>query len=236
MAAGFVHGVLNTDNMNMTGESFDYGPYRFLPRNDPHFTAAYFDHAGLYSFGRQPESVFWNLQQLAASLSLVTGSDPLIEALNTFGAAYRRELVAAMLDRLGLKPCSEADDAAFVQSVFRAIAAGDEPLRWEPFFFDWFAKDEARALSGPRAAVYDGEGFTEFRRLLQAYEADRPERLSDPYFARAEPEELLYEEIEAIWAPIAEADDWSRFDAKLESIEAARRAWGLPSQQAYAAG
>src|SRR5690349_19275023 len=51
MAAGFVHGVLNTDNMNITGESFDYGPYRFMPHSDPNFTAAYFDHAGLYSFG-----------------------------------------------------------------------------------------------------------------------------------------------------------------------------------------
>ena len=49
MAAGFVHGVLNTDNMNITGESFDYGPYRFLPRNDPNFTAAYFDETGLYA-------------------------------------------------------------------------------------------------------------------------------------------------------------------------------------------
>ena len=71
MAAGFVHGVLNTDNMNITGESFDYGPYRFLPHNDPNFTAAYFDQPGLYSFGRQPEAVFWNLQQLAGALSLV---------------------------------------------------------------------------------------------------------------------------------------------------------------------
>nr|MBP8246913.1 YdiU family protein [Phenylobacterium sp.] len=62
MAAGFVHGVLNTDNMNITGESFDYGPYRFLPHNDPNFVAAYFDSQGLYSFGRQPEAVFWNLQ------------------------------------------------------------------------------------------------------------------------------------------------------------------------------
>ena len=69
MAAGFVHGVLNTDNMNLSGESFDYGPYRFLPHNDPNFTAAYFDHAGLYSFGRQPEAVFWNLRQLAGAAS-----------------------------------------------------------------------------------------------------------------------------------------------------------------------
>src|SRR5690606_5015887 len=56
MVAGFVHGVLNTDNMNVTGESFDYGPWRFLPRYDPMLTAAYFDHSGLYAFGRQPEA------------------------------------------------------------------------------------------------------------------------------------------------------------------------------------
>ena len=55
MAAGFVHGVLNTDNINITGESFDYGPWRFLPAYDPGFTAAYFDETGLYAFGRQPE-------------------------------------------------------------------------------------------------------------------------------------------------------------------------------------
>lgn len=234
MAAGFVHGVLNTDNMSITGESFDYGPYRFLPRNDPNFTAAYFDSAGLYAFGRQPEAVFWNLQQLAGCFSLVTATEPLIEALNTFGAAYRRELIAAMLARLGVKPQGEEADAGFVQAMFRAIAEGSEPLRWEPFFFDWFCGDEDRAMRGSRAALYEMEGFAEFRRLLAAYEADRPGRLGHPYFARPEPEELLYDEIEAIWAPIAESDDWSRFEAKLASIDAARRAWGLPSQQSFA--
>ena len=54
--AGFVHGVLNTDNMNVTGESFDYGPYRFLPTFDPEFVAAYFDHTGLYRFAAAPRS------------------------------------------------------------------------------------------------------------------------------------------------------------------------------------
>jgi uncharacterized protein YdiU (UPF0061 family) len=235
MAAGFVHGVLNTDNMSITGESFDYGPYRFLPKNDPNFTAAYFDQTGLYAFGRQPETVFWNLQQLAGTLSLVSGSDPLVEALNGFGATYRRELIAAMLDRLGLKPQGEAADADFLQAVFRAIAAGSEPLRWEPFFFDWFCKDAARALAGPRAWLYETEGFADFRRLLEAYEPDRPGRLGHAYFARPEPEELLYDEIEAIWARIATDDDWSAFEAKLGAIDAARRAWGLPSQRSYAA-
>lgn len=228
MAAGFVHGVLNTDNMNVTGESFDYGPYRFLPFSDPNFTAAYFDHSGLYSFGRQPEAVFWNLQQLAGCLSLVTASDPLVEALNRFGPAYRRELVAAMLARMGLAAGGdEAADAAFVQAMFKALAEGGERLRWEPFFFDWFAKSEDRALSGPRAALYGEPAFAEFRERLAAYAPERPERLADPYFARAEPEELLIDEIEALWAAIAERDDWAPFQAKLASIEAARAGWGL---------
>src|SRR5690606_25666277 len=64
IAAGFVHGVLNTDNLNVTGESFDYGPWRFLPHYEPGFTAAYFDQFGLYAFARQPEAVVWNLTQL----------------------------------------------------------------------------------------------------------------------------------------------------------------------------
>ncbi|WP_299543205.1 protein adenylyltransferase SelO [Phenylobacterium sp.] len=230
MAAGFVHGVLNTDNMNMTGESFDYGPYRFLPHNDPNFTAAYFDHTGLYSFGRQPEAVFWNLQQLAGALSLVAGSDVLVEALNGFGAAYREELTAAMLSRLGVQRRGVEEDAALVQAAFRAIAEGGERLRWEPFFFDWFCGGEGRALAGPRGELYAGPDVAEFRRLLSGFEPDRPERLAEPYFARPEPEELLVGEIEALWAAIAEADDWSPFEAKLGGIEAARLAWGLPPQ------
>ncbi len=230
MAAGFVHGVLNTDNMNMTGESFDYGPYRFLPHNDPNFTAAYFDHAGLYSFGRQPEAVFWNLQQLAGAFSLVAETDALVTALNGFGTAYRDELTAAMRLRLGVQASDPEHDAALVQAAFRAFAEGGARLRWEPFFFDWFCGGEARALAGPRGDLYAQPGFAEFRRLLAQAEPDRPERLADPYFAQPEPEELLYDQIEALWAPIAEADDWSAFHEKLAGIEAARRAWGLPAQ------
>jgi hypothetical protein len=132
-----------------------------------------------------------------------------------------------MLDRLGLQPRGEADDAPFVQSMFKALAEGAERLRWEPFFFDWFAGAEARALAGPRAALYAEPPFAEFRDRLAAYAPDRPERLADPYFTQPEPEELLYDQIEALWIPIAEADDWTPFHAKLAAIETARVAWGL---------
>jgi uncharacterized protein YdiU (UPF0061 family) len=227
MAAGFVHGVLNTDNMVVTGESFDYGPWRFLPRNDPNFTAAYFDQTGLYSFGRQPEAAFWNLQQLASSLTLVSESEPLVEALNGFNGAYRDSLRDAMLARLGVVSQGDETDVALVNAAFRALQAGGERLRWEPFFFDWFCGDQARALGGVRGDLYADEGFAEFRALLAGFAPERPQRLAHPMFAAAEPEELLIDEVEAIWAPIAAADDWTPFDAKLARLEQARQGWGL---------
>jgi uncharacterized protein YdiU (UPF0061 family) len=229
MAAGFVHGVLNTDNMVVTGESFDYGPWRFLPRNDPNFTAAYFDHQGLYSFGRQPEAVFWNLQQLAACLTLVADQEGLLAALNGFSDAYRVALRGAILDRLGVKSRGADADIELVNSAFRALAEGGEGLRWEPFFFDWFGGEAStgRAMDGPRAELYRTETFEIFRRRLAAFEPDRPERLADPVFQRAEPEELIVEEVESLWAPIADEDDWAPLHAKLGRIEAARAAYGL---------
>ncbi|RRN62443.1 protein adenylyltransferase SelO [Caulobacter sp. 602-1] len=229
MTAGFVHGVLNTDNMVVTGESFDYGPWRFLPRNDPNFTAAYFDHQGLYSFGRQPEAVFWNLQQLAACLTLVADQAGLLAALNGFSDAYRLALRAAMLDRLAVRSRGADEDVALVNAAFRALAEGGEALRWEPFFFDWFGGETstARALDGPRADLYRTETFETFRRRLADFEPDRPERLADPMFQRPEPEELIVEEVEALWAPIAESDDWGPLTEKLGRIEAARLAYAL---------
>jgi uncharacterized protein YdiU (UPF0061 family) len=229
MAAGFVHGVLNTDNLNMTGESFDYGPWRFLPFNNPAFVAAYFDETGLYAFGRQPEAVFWNLQQLAGALALIDGSDALVDALNGFGPAYRQALTEAMIRRLGVKAGAAEDDVALVNLAFRAIGEGGQPLRWEPFFFDWFCgpASERRALDGPRAALYGGAAFTAFRDQLARREPDRPERLDASYFAGPEPEEMLYDEVEALWAPIAEGDDWSAFYGKVERVRRAGAAWAL---------
>ena len=104
MAAGFVHGVMNTDNMNITGESFDYGPYRFLPTLDPQFTAAYFDHGRLYAFGRQPEAMSWNLAQLAQCLSLICEDAPLIASLTDFAPRYQSALNHHVFRRLGIRP------------------------------------------------------------------------------------------------------------------------------------
>jgi len=229
MAAGFVHGVLNTDNLNVTGESFDYGPWRFLPSYQPGFTAAYFDQTGLYAFARQPEAVFWNLTQLAGCLKLVAEVEPLTDALNGFGPAYIRELRAVFLMRFGVLSLGEAADQRLVDTALALLREGGEGLRWEPMFFDWFGgfASAARALSGPRGKLYQGEAFDAFRFALMEHEPDRIERLEHPMFAAREPEEMLIEEVEAIWAAIDAADDWAPFQAKLARLEAARIAWGF---------
>lgn len=229
IAAGFVHGVLNTDNLNVTGESFDYGPWRFLPHYEPGFTAAYFDQTGLYAFARQPEAVFWALTQLGGALKTVADAEPLTEALNGFGPAYIRELRTAFLARLGVSSLGEAADQRLLDATLALLREGGEALRWEPLFFDWFGgfASSARALQGPRGKLYQGEVFDAFRFALFEHAPDRPERLEAPMFAAAEPEEMLIDDVEAIWAAIDSDDDWGPFGARLARLQMAREAWGL---------
>ncbi|WP_426050530.1 protein adenylyltransferase SelO family protein [Brevundimonas sp. SL161] len=230
IAAGFVHGVLNTDNLNVTGESFDYGPWRLLPSYEPGFTAAYFDSTGLYAFARQPEAVFWNLTQLAGCLKLVADAEPqvlaLTEALNGFGPAYIRELRVAFLDRLGVKSLGEAADQRLLDTTLALLREKGEAIRWEPLFHDWFAgfSSSARALAGPRASEWQGEAFDAFRFALFEHEPDRPERLEHSIFANPDPEEMLIDEVETLWSAIDTADDWSPLHDKLARLEATRAA------------
>jgi uncharacterized protein YdiU (UPF0061 family) len=231
IAAGFVHGVLNTDNLNVTGESFDYGPWRFLPHYEPGFTAAYFDQTGLYAFARQPEAVFWALTQLGGALKTVADAEPLTEALNGFGPAYIRELRAAFLARLGVQTLGEAADQRLLDTTLALLREGGEALRWEPLFFDWFGgfASSARALQGARGKLYQGEAFDAFRFALFEHAPDRPERLEAPMFAAGEPEEMLIDEVEAIWAAIDTGDDWAPLQDKLARLETARQVRSLNS-------
>ena len=100
MAAGFCHGVLNTDNMSITGESFDYGPYAFIPNYNPQFTAAYFDHFRRYSYGNQPSVCRWNLALLQLTLETVINPDDMADALVRFDEYYHLEYIQLMLNKL----------------------------------------------------------------------------------------------------------------------------------------
>ena len=227
MAAGFVHGVLNTDNLNITGESFDYGPWRFLPHYEPGFVAAYFDETGLYAYGRQPEAVFWALQQFAGALSLVAQTPALEAVLNTYPALYRDAVPKAFLARLGLTPKGDETDFEFFQTFVDFLRSAPTP--WEGVFFDWFGGEASRvrAFDGPRRAHYQGEAFDAFAAGMSDYATERPARLDHAYFGASDPASLEIERVEGVWAPIAEQDDWSALQGLLSQIEQARQAYAL---------
>jgi uncharacterized protein YdiU (UPF0061 family) len=227
MAAGFVHGVLNTDNLTITGESFDYGPWRFLPTSQPGFTAAYFDESGLYAFGRQPEAVSWALAQLGGALSLICPV-PLLEAeLARFAPAYQLALRDRMFDRLNLVAGDWQADLQFLQGVLNWLTASQ--IGWDQFFHDWYcgAASAERAAQSPAAALYKRDDFSSVRDGFETRTAGGTgEFLSDPYWSRPMPVTMVIDEVEGLWAPIAERDDWSAFEAKLADVEALKQALG----------
>lgn len=225
MLAGFVHGVLNTDNINVTGESFDYGPWRFLPTLDPAFTAAYFDQTGLYAYGRQPDTLLWNLTRLAECLLPVADKSKLEDVLRGFEPHFHRAFNAAMLRRLGLAPASEEAGTALVRSVWKFLI--DTKMPFEQFFFDWFGgmASEKRAAASPSAEFYAAENFEPVFSTIAAHQPASGIRLDHAYFSREKPCTMLIDEVEALWAPIADGDDWSTLHAKLANIALMREAY-----------
>jgi uncharacterized protein YdiU (UPF0061 family) len=218
MAAGFVHGVLNSDNINVTGESFDYGPWRFTPEWDPDFTAAYFDHYGLYAFGRQPEAIHWDLAQLAGCLSLVTQAPLLPDLLAGWSGRFEQELVGAMLRRLGV--AAGKNDSEFAAALIKALATRAQPI--DRIFFNW------RGGRDPGAEAYPREEFRELARLLSGRENPQ----SHPYWSDPAPCSMHIDEVEEIWSAIAERDNWQPFGDKINAV---RRMGDAMEQDAAAA-
>ncbi|MDB5690729.1 MAG: hypothetical protein JWL91_2605 [Sphingomonas bacterium] len=212
MAAGFVHGVLNTDNINVTGESFDYGPWRFTPRWQPGFTAAYFDRDGLYAFGRQAEAIHWNLVQLASSLRSIAPTAQLTAAIDSFAAAYEEAFADAMFRRLGIARRSEEEDLALLQSLEVALNRTDVEI--DRFFFDW--RGGSRRAASPADAIYDAPAFADFTAQVAGFAPAAP--LAHPYWSDRDPCSMHIGEVEAIWAAIAGEDDWRPFDAKIAAV------------------
>ena len=204
LAAGFVHGVLNSDNINVTGESFDYGPWRFTPEWEPGFTAAYFDHYGLYCFGRQPEAIHWDLAQLAGCLSLVAEAPKLSELLAGWGERFEAALTRALVNRLGVAP--SADDAALGGALLSALASREAPI--DRIFFDW------RGGRDPGADRYPGESF---RALARALEGRKCPAAHD-YWSDDAPWSMHIDEVESFWSAIATGDDWRPFNDKVAAV------------------
>jgi uncharacterized protein YdiU (UPF0061 family) len=187
MAAGFAHGVMNTDNMSVLGLTLDYGPYGFLDDYDPGFICNHTDTGGLYAFDQQPAIGLWNCARLGEALMVLDpaheGSERWQDALDGYWPAFAAEYAARMRSKLGLATERE-DDAVLLRDL---LALMQESRTDYPTLFrslGAFAAAEAPA-SGLAAPLFrNGPGFDAWLaryRLRLAGEpeqaAGRPERM-----------------------------------------------------------
>ncbi len=164
MNAGFIHGVMNTDNMAISGETIDYGPCAFMEAYDPAAVFSSIDQSGRYAYRNQPEIALWNLTRFAESLLPLIDEDAeksvalATEVLNAFPARYRKHLLEGQRAKLGLRRAEASDDAgdaSLAADWLALLHAGkvDYTLAWRRLA-DAAQGDEAplRALFGEPGA------------------------------------------------------------------------------------
>ncbi|MBK8665696.1 MAG: YdiU family protein [Burkholderiales bacterium] len=175
-AVGFMHGVMNTDNLSILGLTIDYGPYQFMDGFDPDHICNHSDHLGRYAYRRQPPVAHWNLLALGqALLPLIGEPDLAMAALEPFNDVFTAELNRRMAAKLGLREASEGSNA-WVDDLLRLMArertdfsicwrrlaqhaAGAPAERVRELFLDQAAIDALlaryRTLIEPSAPLFD---------------------------------------------------------------------------------
>lgn len=221
MAAGFIHGVLNTDNMSLVGESFDYGPFAFLDRWDPNFTAAYFDQTCLYAYGRQPAICHHNLRLLQEPLSMLLPRESMQDRLNCFADVYEDHYYARMRRRLGLP---DHGDQMVVRHTLALLAA------WPVGYGAFFAGLAQRV--GCFGCPQEAEALNPFlekapeppREIWQAWrdswwaEQQAAEDVAERLHRWNLPSPPIRQLIEELWNGIDQRDDWQPWRDWLDGV------------------
>ncbi|NVK35904.1 MAG: YdiU family protein, partial [Rhodobacteraceae bacterium] len=225
MLVGFVHGVMNTDNMTISGETIDYGPCAFMDQYDPATVFSSIDHQGRYAFGRQPSIGAWNLARLAECLLPLiapedseAGVETLNAALSDFGPEYERCWLNGFRRKLGLSLKVEGD-----ADLANALL---DQLKLQSVDYTGFFRRLAKYVnSGAQAALHPVVDAPEkLDDWLQRYD----KRLAEEALDRAEISEAM-NKVNPIYIPrnhkveealVASHDgDMSLFDKLLDVLE-----------------
>lgn len=234
MAVGFCHAVLNTDNMSITGESFDYGPYAFINEFDPRFTAAYFDYAGRYCYANQPAACLWNLQMLQAPLKAVIDPFEMEQAVSQFDAHYQTIYRQWMLRKLGFEASLDQVTEEIGDELIRRTLQllWDSKVGYHDFFaalrqqFDHSWREEVdqvltQAIS-PVKLDSATAAFDPWRQFYHQVLNSLPESELEAVARRLRQHNpltvIIRPEIEAVWEPITQDDNWTPFYDLLKRI------------------
>ena len=166
MRVGFIHGVMNTDNMTLSGETIDYGPCAFMDAYDPGTVFSSIDHMGRYAYANQPDIAQWNLARLAETMlpllddEIEKAADTTEEAVNGFGALYKDKWLSMMRAKLGLFGARAEDESLITDlldwmqragadytNTFRHLTE-EKPPQGKPYndktFKEWYTRWQAQ--------------------------------------------------------------------------------------------
>ncbi len=216
MLVGFVHGVMNTDNMTISGETIDYGPCAFMDAFDPRTVYSSIDETGRYSYGNQPFVAEWNLARLGETLLPLMGDDQddavsrLSEALGAFRAHYSSAWSAGMRDKLGLPEALDREvTAPLIDEMVTLL--GEHRVDYTSFFRGLGAV--ARGDSGSARSMFtDPAAFDVWAERWRALgpDAERMDRVNPVYIPR---NHLVEEALAA-----AEKGDTGPLDRLLDAV------------------
>ncbi|MGB7441692.1 MAG: YdiU family protein [Coleofasciculaceae cyanobacterium] len=230
MAAGFCHAVLNTDNMSITGESFDYGPYAFIPTYQPYFIAAYFDYYGRYCYGRQPTNCKWNLEMLQRPLSAVIPTAKMEEALTKFEQIYYLNYRQLILNKLGFEQLPESqaehllkltiefltDSQVGYHAFFSELAQQFQPS-WRDDISQIFSQASFLQSDEQRSVIRDWQEL--YHQVLQAFSHEQLEDVAIRLPEKNPKTVLLRPVIEEVWTAISQEDNWQPFEDLLRRLQ-----------------
>jgi serine/tyrosine/threonine adenylyltransferase len=226
MVAGFCHGVLNTDNMSITGESFDYGPYAFIPTYNLTFTAAYFDHSGRYCYGNQPGICKLNLEMLQVPLRMVVDKSDLEAGLAKFPEYYFSTYRQLMVQKLGFSELPDVEGEQLVAQTVQLLK--ETQIGYHAFFAELaelfnprWREDAEAVLKNASFPLLEWERWRKFYyQLLNELPMEEMEKVGDRLRFSNPKTALLRPVIESVWDAIAQEDNWQPFYDLLETIRA----------------
>lgn len=225
MAAGFCHGVLNTDNMSITGESFDYGPYGFIPTYDRHFVAAYFDYSGRYAYGNQGAICRLNLEMLQLPLALAIAPPDLEAGLAQFDDHYESHYRHLMLKKLGIVPQGDPLENELFTATLHLLEVSQTP--YHGFFTaltdgwngGWWQDAAVILENAPIAAAPFEQWRKIYHQCLQGMAPPQRATMGERLQQNNPPTALLRPLIETVWEAIANEDNWQPFYDLVERLQ-----------------
>ncbi len=170
-AVGFAHGVMNTDNMSILGDTFDYGPYAFMDGFDPGFICNHTDAGGRYAFNRQPQVALWNLSCLALALSNRIDRERLKAVLDGYGDILHGEYLGLLRQKLGLFD-TQADDEGLINDLLTLMAG--QRADYTRTFRALCQLDSASGDTPAEDEFSDRDGFRRWARRYAARLRDEP--------------------------------------------------------------